>query len=80
MFALLRFLTGAGTAGCLLVRFVYCMEMTVTKHRTGAGFVNNIAVSIGFLLLAPIAYLIRDWRHLVLAVSTPGIPLLLLWR
>ena len=80
LFSLFRFVTGAATAGCLLVRFVYCMEIIQIDHRTTAGIVNNIFVSIGFCILSFLAYLIRDWRYLMLTVSLPGLPLLLcLW-
>jgi len=67
------------TAGCLLVRFVYCMEIIHINSRTAAGMVNNIFVSIGFSTLSLLGYLIRDWRYLMLAVSLPGAPLLMCW-
>ncbi|KAJ7333880.1 hypothetical protein OS493_015973 [Desmophyllum pertusum] len=79
LFYLFRFGTGAATAGCLLVRFVYCMEITHLNNRTAGGMVNNIFVSIGFSTLSLLGYLIRDWRYLMLAVSLPGAPLLLCW-
>lgn len=77
LFALFRFGAGAATAGCLLVRFVYCMEIIHINNRTAAGMVNNIFVSIGFSTLSLLGYLIRDWRHLMLIVSLPAAPLLL---
>lgn len=79
LFALFRFGSGAACAGCLMARYVYCVELVVTKHRTGAGFVSNIFVSVGFVLLSLLAYLIRDWRHLMLVCSIPAAPLLLFW-
>ena len=79
LFSLFRFGAGMATAGCLLVRFVYCMEIIHINSRTAAGIVNNIFVSIGFSTLSLLGYLIRDWRYLMLAVSLPGAPLLLCW-
>ncbi|KAJ7333879.1 hypothetical protein OS493_015972 [Desmophyllum pertusum] len=79
LFSLFRFGTGAATAGCLLVRFVYCMEIVHVNSRTAGGMVNNIFVSIGFSTLSLLGYLIRDWRYLMLAVSLPAAPLLLCW-
>ena len=79
LFSLFRFGAGAGIACVLLVRYVYCMEMAVTSNRTAAGFVSNLFMSVGTILLALLAYLIRDWRHLVLAASLPSAPLLLFW-
>ena len=80
LFALFRVGAGAAAAGCLLSRFVYCMELSVTSNRTAAGFVSNIFMTVGYAILALLAYLMRDWRHLMLAVSVPGVLLLLfLW-
>ncbi|KAK3752716.1 hypothetical protein QZH41_018689, partial [Actinostola sp. cb2023] len=79
LFALFRFAAGAACGGCLVARYVYCVELVATKHRTAAGFICNIFVSFGFDLLALMAYLIRDWRHLMLAVSLPAAPLLICW-
>jgi OCT family organic cation transporter-like MFS transporter 4/5 len=80
LFAILRFFAGAGNAGCLLVRYVYCMELVTTKHRTAAGFLCNIFVSLGFTTLSLFAYLIRDWRYLMLAVTIPAAPLIFFWK
>ena len=55
------------------------MEMVVTTKRTAAGFVSNAFVSMGMLLLALLAFLIRDWRHLMLVSSLLGAPLMLFW-
>ena len=79
LFALFRVGAGAAAAGCLLSRFVYCMELSVTSNRTAAGFVSNIFMTVGYAILALLAYLMRDWRHLMLAVSVPGVLLLLFW-
>lgn len=65
--------------GCILVRFVYCMEIVQINQRTAGGIFNNMFVTGGFLALSLFAYLIRDWRYLMLAASLPGIPLLLFW-
>ena len=80
LFSLFRFLAGAGTIGCILVRFVYCIEMVVTAHRSWVGIVNMMFLSFGSSLLCLLAYLIPNWRHLMLAVSLPGfLPLLAWW-
>lgn len=79
LFALFRVGAGAAAAGCLLSRFVYCMELSVTSNRTAAGFVSNIFMTVGYAILSLLAYFIRDWRHLMLAVSVPGVLLLFFW-
>lgn len=80
LFSLFRFLAGAGTIGCILVRFVYCIEMVVTAHRSLVGIVNMMFLAVGSSLLCLLAYLIPNWRHLIMAASLPGfLPLLAWW-
>ena len=80
LFSLLRFFAGAGTIGCSLVKFVYCVEMVVTAHRSYIGMINMMFLSIGCAILALLAYLIPNWRHLMLAVSVPSfLPLVVWW-
>lgn len=47
-------------------------EWTCTKRRMLAGIMTDYAFGLGYTLLAGIAYLIRDWRKLQLAISAPG--------
>lgn len=79
LFALFRVGAGAAAAGCLLSRFVYCLELSVTSNRTAAGFVSNIFMTLGYAILSMLAFFLRDWRHLMLAVSLPGTLLLGFW-
>ena len=79
LFALFRVGAGAAAAGCLLSRFVYCLELSVTSNRTAAGFVSNIFMTLGYAILSLLAYVLKDWRHLMLSVSLPGTLLLVFW-
>ena len=79
-FAFLRFWAGVATAGYLLVRFVYCMELSLTSNKTIVGYVNKTFVTVGFTTLSLFAYLIRDWRYLLTTLSIINVPLLLFWK
>ncbi|XP_078362537.1 organic cation transporter protein-like [Oculina patagonica] len=80
LFSLFRFFAGAGTIGCILVRFVYCVEMVVTVHRSWVAIINMMFLAVGASLLCLLAYLIPNWRYLMLAVSLPGfLPLVAWW-
>ncbi|XP_027041316.1 organic cation transporter protein-like [Pocillopora damicornis] len=80
LFSLFRFFAGAGTVGCLLVRFVYCVEMVVTAHRSYIGMINFLFLTVGGCFLALLAYLIPNWRYLMLAVSLPSfLPIIAWW-
>uniref|UniRef100_A0A8C6U7W3 Solute carrier family 22 member 7a n=1 Tax=Neogobius melanostomus TaxID=47308 RepID=A0A8C6U7W3_9GOBI len=47
------------------------IEWTDVKHRTFTGTVMSLSWSVGSMLLALMAFLIRDWRQLSLAVTVP---------
>ena len=52
---------------------VAVMELFPTDQRTFAGTFIEIVWTLGLTTLTPIAYFIRDWRSLVLAVALPHI-------
>lgn len=49
------------------------IEWTDVKHRTFTGTIMSLSWSVGTMILALLAYLIRDWRHLTLAATAPCI-------
>ena len=62
-----------------LTEYVLIMEMFSPKKRAIAGCINNISWGVGVTLLAPIAYLLRDWRKMQLAISLPCLVAIPLW-
>uniref|UniRef100_G3QBQ0 Solute carrier family 22 member 6 n=1 Tax=Gasterosteus aculeatus aculeatus TaxID=481459 RepID=G3QBQ0_GASAC len=59
---------GGVLVGALLFGIV---EWIPTRIRTGVGTITGYCYTVGQLILALIAYFIRDWRWLTLAVSLP---------
>ena len=55
------------------------IEWTDVKHRTFTGTVMSLSWSVGNMFLALLAYFIRDWRHLTLAVTAPCIAAIISW-
>lgn len=49
------------------------------KWRTTIGTLYQLPFNLGHILLAPIAYFLRDWRYQQLAISLPSILLLSYW-
>lgn len=47
-------------------------EWTGSKQRMLAGIITDYFFGFGYILLAGVAYLIRDWRKLQLAISAPS--------
>lgn len=64
--------------GVMVTNFVLPLEYVIPTWRTFCGCVGFWAV--GLMLLAPLGYLIRDWRVLTLVSAALGLPMLLTWR
>ncbi|XP_039594824.1 solute carrier family 22 member 7-like isoform X1 [Polypterus senegalus] len=79
MFVILRFLTGMSFVGISIISIVLCIEWVDIKHRTLVGVFGSMAWTTGCVLLALIAYLIRDWRWLLLAVTFPLLIACVIW-
>lgn len=51
--------------------YVSGLEWVDIQHRTLSGIVTSVFWSFGNMLLALIAYLVRDWRWLLVAATLP---------
>uniref|UniRef100_A0A8C6YZ21 Solute carrier family 22 member 7 n=1 Tax=Nothoprocta perdicaria TaxID=30464 RepID=A0A8C6YZ21_NOTPE len=71
MLAATRTLTGAALSGISLIVLPLGMEWVDVQHRTLSGILTSIFWSVGNMLLAMVAYLVRDWRWLLVAVTGP---------
>nr|XP_020652580.1 solute carrier family 22 member 7-like [Pogona vitticeps] len=70
MFVIMRTLCGVGIAGVSIISLILGVEWIDVKHRTFCGTISSISWSLGYTLLALMAYLIRTWRWLLLAVNS----------
>ncbi|XP_027012006.1 solute carrier family 22 member 6 [Tachysurus fulvidraco] len=71
IFCLFRFFSGMALSGIILNSFSLIVEWIPTRIRTVVGTMNGYCYTTGQLILAALAYNIRDWRWLTLAVSLP---------
>ncbi|XP_034280328.1 solute carrier family 22 member 6-B-like [Pantherophis guttatus] len=71
IYCVLRFLCGMAMSGISLNSVSLCMEWIPSKYRAIVGTINGYSYTTGQFILAGMAYLIRDWRWLQLAVSLP---------
>ena len=78
-FVLARMLVGATTSGVFLVAYVIALEMVGAKKRLIAGVVCQMFFSLGYMLTAIISYMIKDWRHLQIALTMPGVAFMCYW-
>ncbi|XP_070782168.1 solute carrier family 22 member 6 [Enoplosus armatus] len=72
VYTALRFMVGTSISGVIMNAFVLGTEWTGSKQRMLAGIITDYFFGFGYILLAGVAYLIRDWRKLQLAISAPG--------
>ncbi|XP_040925406.1 organic cation transporter protein isoform X2 [Betta splendens] len=71
-YTVLRFMVGTSISGVIMNAFVLGTEWTGSKQRMLAGIITDYFFGFGYISLAGVAYLIRDWRKLQLAISAPG--------
>ncbi|KAM4617174.1 solute carrier family 22 member 20-like [Discoglossus pictus] len=66
-----RFLCGVASSAISVNTISLILEWMPTQGRTLAGNFFGFSYSLGQIVLAALAYKIRDWRHLQFAVSAP---------
>ncbi|XP_043826898.1 solute carrier family 22 member 20-like [Dromiciops gliroides] len=71
IYCVFRFLTGMTFSGIILNSLSLVVEWMPTQGRTVAGALLGYAFTLGQILLAGVAYLVRPWRWLQFAVSAP---------
>lgn len=71
MYCLFRFGCGMALSGVGLNTFSLIVEWIPTRVRTLMGTLTGYCYTLGQVILAVIAYFLRDWRWLTLAVSLP---------
>ncbi|KAL8183915.1 UNVERIFIED_CONTAM: hypothetical protein K2H54_001245 [Gekko kuhli] len=70
-YCVFRFLSGVGISGFLLNYVCLSLEWVPTRHRAIVIATQSYCSTAGQVLLAGLAYGIRDWRWLQLAISAP---------
>ncbi|KAM4693085.1 solute carrier family 22 member 7 [Discoglossus pictus] len=79
MFSVSRFLCGVGLMGMTLISITLALEWTDVAHRTFCGTISSLSWTLGYMLLALLGYLIRDWRWLLLVVTSPCLLAVATW-
>ncbi|XP_073529377.1 solute carrier family 22 member 7 [Phyllobates terribilis] len=79
MFSICRLLCGVGLMGMTLISITLALEWTDVTHRTFCGTISSLSWTVGYMILALLAYLIRDWRWLLLAATSPCLLAIASW-
>ncbi|CAL1601323.1 unnamed protein product [Knipowitschia caucasica] len=80
MFAVLRFMTGFCITGIVIVSAVLSVEWVDIEHRKLVGVIDSLSWTFGNTVFALIAYFVRDWRWLILSVTSPVLLGIITWR
>ncbi|XP_061103265.1 solute carrier family 22 member 4-like [Conger conger] len=81
MFSALFFVVGMGETSNYLIAFVLGTEILSPSTRMVFSTVGVcISFSIGYMMIPLMAFFIRDWRMLLIAINVPGLFCFLLWR
>ena len=65
--------------GVNITGYIMATELFPPKQRTVMGVSHEFLWAIGGALLPLMAYFLRDWRHLQLAVSLPSALAIFCW-
>ncbi|XP_068135739.1 solute carrier family 22 member 7-like [Hyperolius riggenbachi] len=79
MFSACRLLSGVGLMGMTLISITLVLEWTDVTHRTFCGTISSMGWTVGYMILALLGYLIRDWRWLLLATTAPCLIAIVTW-
>ena len=80
MFLLFRVVFGIFSSGIAIVGYALIMEVIGTSKRSSVGMAIQAMFSVGFALLALLAYVFRGWRTLVMVCTLLGTGFLAMWR
>lgn len=79
-FIILRCVVGATTSGVFLVAYVLAMEMVGPKYRVVAGTLCQYYYTLGYLVMAAVAFLLNhNWHLLQVVLSAPCLLFLTYW-
>uniref|UniRef100_A0A671SBW0 Solute carrier family 22 member 6 n=1 Tax=Sinocyclocheilus anshuiensis TaxID=1608454 RepID=A0A671SBW0_9TELE len=70
VYCIFRFLTGMSVSGVIL-NAVSLMEWIPTKARTLVGTISSFFFTFGQMILAGVAYSLKDWRKIHVAICLP---------
>lgn len=58
---------------CILICYSIGMEMVGPSMRLWTGTLIHAFFTLGLVILSGIAYVLRDWRNLELAIAVPNV-------
>lgn len=78
-YMILRFCLGFVSMSIVNISFVLTVEMVTGKWSSIIGTLDILPLPLAYIVIAGLAYVTRNWRHLQFIVSLPWFGLLLFW-
>lgn len=78
-YMILRFALGFVSMSIVNISFVLTVEMVTGKWSSIIGTLDILPLPLAYIIIAGLAYVTRNWRHLQFVVSLPWFGLLLFW-
>ncbi|XP_065153524.1 solute carrier family 22 member 7-like [Paramisgurnus dabryanus] len=79
MFAVLRFFTGFTITGIITISSVLNVEWVDIQNRRMVRVIDSLGSTFGITGLSLIAFCVRDWRWLTVAITSPVLLSTILW-
>ncbi|XP_022237075.1 organic cation transporter protein-like isoform X2 [Limulus polyphemus] len=79
MFIIFRFIIASGISGATTTSFVLLMESVGVDYRDVLGICFEFGWALGYIILPGLAWFIRDWSNLQLAITVPVALFFSLW-
>ncbi|XP_064103328.1 beta-alanine transporter-like [Macrobrachium nipponense] len=73
MYLILRILVAQFDMCCYMASYVLCLELSGKSQRSMLGVLFSVPWALGYMALPGVAYLIREWRFLQLALMIPAL-------
>ncbi|XP_037118867.1 solute carrier family 22 member 7-like [Syngnathus acus] len=79
MFAVMRFFTGFGSSGLIMITMVLCLEWTDHRHRWTVAIFLGLDWCLNTMTFAAVAYFVTEWRYLTAVGNIPVLLAIISW-
>ena len=79
IFLILQFFVAIGQLGIFQTCFIMAVELVAKERRVLCGIVIEYFFDVGAIFLAAVAYVLRDWQHILLVATCPVSLFLTYW-
>ncbi|XP_052811967.1 organic cation transporter protein-like [Mya arenaria] len=79
LFVIVEFILGASVIATFMPGYIISLELTSSSKRAWPGVISDFPYVLGLILMAVVAYIVREWFKLQLYTSLPGLLFLSYW-